>query len=125
MFWADSHNFLIDAQAGFRKGISTVDNTFILHNFVNVCLNQNQRLYCSFIDFRKAFDYVNRDCLWHKMILKGIRGKMFNIIHGMYRSVKSQVRVNGVLSEQFDSHSSVHQGESLSPFLFSLFVNDM
>ena len=125
MFWADSHSILMDAQAGFRKGRSTVDNTFILHNIVNVCLNQNQRLYCSFIDFRKAFDYGNRDCLWYKMILKGIRGKIFNIIHSMYQNVKSQVRVNGVLSEQFDCHLGVRQGESLSPFLFSLFVNDM
>ena len=49
---------------------------------------------------------------------------MFNIIHSMYRSVKSQVRVNGVLSEQFDYHLRVHQGESLSPFLL-LFVNDI
>ena len=44
----------------------------------------------------------------------------------MYQNVKSQVRVNGVLSEQFDCHLGVRQGESLSPpFLFSLFVNDM
>ena len=39
MFWADSHNILIDAQAGFHKGKSTVDNTFIVHNIVNVRLN--------------------------------------------------------------------------------------
>ena len=32
MFWTDSHKILIDAQAGFRKSRSTVDNTFILHN---------------------------------------------------------------------------------------------
>ena len=82
---------------------------------MSVCLNQNQ----------KAFDYVNRDCLWYTMILKGIRGKMFNIIHSMYQNVKWQVRVNGVLSEQLDCHLGVRQGESLSPFLFSLFVNDM
>ena len=50
---------------------------------------------------------------------------MFNIIHSMYQNVKWQVRVNGVLSEQFDCHLGVRQGESLSPFLFSLFVNDM
>ena len=48
-----------------------------------------------------------------------------NIIHSMYQNVKSQVRVNGVLSELFDCHLGVRQGESLSPFLFSLFVNDM
>ena len=92
---------------------------------MNVCLNQNQRLYCSFIDSRKAFDYVNSDCLWYKMILKGICGEMFNIIHSMYQNVKSQVRFTGVLSEQFDCHLGVRQGESLSSFLFSLFVNDM
>ena len=59
------------------------------------------------------------------MILKGIREKMFNIVHSMYQNVKSQVRVDGTLSEQFDCHLCVQQGESLSPFLFSLFVNDM
>ena len=43
----------------------------------------------------------------------------------MYQKVESQARVNGVLSDQFDCHLGVRQGESLSPFLFSLFVNDM
>ena len=78
-----------------------------------------------FIDFREAFDYVNRDCLWYKMILKVMRGKMFNIIDSMHQNVKSQVRVNGVLSGQFDCHLGVRQGSSLSTFIFFLFVNDM
>jgi len=29
-------------------------------------LNEGKRLYCAFIDFNKAFDYVVRDNLWMK-----------------------------------------------------------
>ena len=43
----------------------------------------------------------------------------------MYESVKSCVRVNGSLTDYFDSYMGVKQGEPLSPLLFILFVNDM
>ena len=39
----------------------------------------------------------------------------------MYRSVKSRVKYENVLSE----NSGVRQGECLSPFLFSMYVNDI
>jgi len=31
-------------------------------------LNEGKRLYCAFIDFTKAFDYVVRDKLWMQLI---------------------------------------------------------
>jgi len=43
----------------------------------------------------------------------------------MYSTVKSCVRVNGTLSEFFDSYMGVKQGEPLSTLLFIFFVNDM
>ena len=39
-------------------------------------LNEGKRLYCAFIDFTKAFDYVVRDNLWMKLIKLGIRGNI-------------------------------------------------
>jgi len=41
---------------------------------------EGKRLYCVFIDFTKAFDYVVRDNIWIKLIKLGIRGNIFNII---------------------------------------------
>ena len=41
---------------------------------------EGKRLYCVFIDFTKAFDYVVRDNIWTKLIKLGIRGNIFNII---------------------------------------------
>ena len=81
-------------------------------------LNQDKKLYCAFIDFTKAFDYVVRDKLWFTLIKLGIRGNMLNIIKSMYESVKSRVRFENQLSGEFSCMLSVRQGECLSPFLF-------
>ena len=66
-FWSDTYSVLIDAQGWFRSGRSTVDSIFILHGLINNCLNNSKKLYCASVDFRKAFDYISRDCLWYKL----------------------------------------------------------
>ena len=43
----------------------------------------------------------------------------------MYNSVKSRVKYDNELSNDFDSYLGVRQGECLSPFLFSMYLNDI
>ena len=76
-------------------------------------------------DFTKAFDYVVRDNLWLKLVKLGIRGKMLNIIRSMYSSVKSRVKLLNELSDEYECLLGVTQGECLSPFLFSMILNDI
>jgi len=64
--WADKYSVYIEAQAGFRSNMVTVDNIFVLHGIISHMLNEGKRLYCAFIDFNKAFDYVVRDNIWMK-----------------------------------------------------------
>jgi len=52
------------------------------------------------MDFSKAFDYVERNSLWSKLIKLGIRGKMMTILKSMYSSVKSRVRFNNKLNHE-------------------------
>ena len=84
-----------------------------------------EKLYCAFVDLSKAFVYINRDILWHKLIKLGVRGKILNVIKSMYETVKSKVKYQNQLSEEFDCYLGVRQGESLSPFLFSMYLNDI
>ena len=88
-------------------------------------LNQGKKLFCAFVDFTKAFDYMLRDNLWFKRIKLGIRGNILNIIKSMYETVKSKVRFKNKLSEEFSCMLGVRQGECISPFLFSMFLNDL
>ena len=67
-FWTESYDILMKEQAGFRSNRSTVDNLFVLHSIINSALQNGKKLFCAFLDFRKAFDYLNRDCLRFKLL---------------------------------------------------------
>ena len=121
----ESNNILCEEQAGFRKHYSTVDHIFSLKLLVDVYLAHGKKLYCAFVDYRKAFDSVNRTAMWHKLLSYNIDGKCFKIIHNMYDKAKSCVSSNNTISDFFTSHTGVRQGENLSPILFSLFLNDL
>ena len=123
--WAENYHIYVEAQAGFRKSMGTTDNIFILHSLISHCINNNRKLFSAFIDFKKAFDFVVRDILWYKLIKYGVRGKILNVIQSMYRNIKSKVKYNNSLSSEFTSFVGVRQGECLSPFLFSMYLNDL
>ena len=48
-----------------------------------------------------------------------------DIIVSMYRNVKSKVKYNNCLSEEFTCGTGVRQSKCLSPFLFAIYVNDI
>jgi hypothetical protein len=77
------------------------------------------------VDFEKAFDKVWRDGLWCKLLLNNINGKMYKVIYNMYQNIKSRIVYNNAVSDFFDCNNGVRQGENLSPFLFSIYLNDL
>ena len=122
--WENEFSILTYAQFGFRAGFSTVDAMFVLQSLIMKTLGNKKRLYCCFIDFQKAFDSIDRTQLWCKIFNTGIQGKLLNIIKSMYNNVKSCVKYDGAFSDYFCNDTGLMQGETLSPILFSLYVND-
>lgn len=118
-------NIIHSNQAGFRSGYSCSDHIFTLHSLIDILRKQRKKLYCAFIDFSSAFDKVNRINLWEKLLTNFVDGKLFRVIYNMYSNIKSCVWFNGEFTEYFSSEIGLRQGESLSPVLFSLFLNDM
>ena len=41
-----------------------------------------ERVHAAFIDFRKAYDSVNRDLLWAAIRGMGVHGAMLDTLHG-------------------------------------------
>ena len=50
---------------------------------------------------------------------------MLDIIKSIYQNVKSQVKHNSNSNSSFTCNTGVRQGECLSPFLFSMCLNDL
>ena len=123
--WAEEEEINIEQQAGFRKDYSTVDHMFTLYAIVQKYLLKNAKLYVAFVDFKKAFDSVNRNNLWNVLRKQGVNGKMYKALRGIYDSVIACVREKGIYSEFFNCPRGVKQGCLLSPQLFSFFINEM
>ena len=96
--WAKKYFVYIEAQVGFRGEMGTVDNICVLHGLISHMINNNKKLYSSFIDFSKAFDYVVRSNLWQKLLRLGFRGNLLNVLRSMYECIKSRVKVSNSLS---------------------------
>ena len=123
--YLEDNGLLNEDQAGFRHGYSTTDHIFTLHCLIELLKYQKKKLFCTFIDFSKAFDLVWRIGLWKKLLDTKINGKFFNVIHNLYHNIKSCILLNNEKSSFFSSNCGVRQGENLSPVLFALFLNDL
>ena len=121
----EQNKVLVEEQNGFRKMRSCLDHIFTLVTVIENRLKKRQSTYVSLVDMQKAFDTVNRTCLFEKLSGIGIHGKMYNAIKSVYQNVTSAVRVNGICSDWFEVENGVKQGCILSPTLFSIFVNDL
>ena len=61
--WAENYKVYVEAQAGFRKGMGTLYNIFVMNSLISHCLNNNKK-----------------ECIQHLLILK----KHSIMLVGMY-----------------------------------------
>ena len=119
-------NIVQAEQAGFKSDFSTIDHVCVFKSLADMYLSKRQRLYCCFVDYKKAFDTINRTTLWSKMLSSGISGKILNVIKNMYIKAKSSVSLTAEAeSDSFPCNIGVRQGENLSPLLFSIYLQDL
>lgn len=71
----------------------------------------------AFIDFKQAYDSVNRLILSTR--------KMYKALKAIYDNVRCSVRINGKLTAWFAVDCGLKQGCSLSSILFNLSINDL
>ena len=112
-------------QSGFMKNRMTTDNAFILYSLIMKQKFLSKPLYVCFVDFTKAFDYVNRAALLFKLRQRGVKGRFLDVIESMFNNSRCRVKVNGELSGEIDSLCGVLQGGMISPKLFNEYLCDI
>jgi sorting nexin-29 len=107
-------------QAGFRKGRSAMDHIFTMKQISEKCWEHNVDLFQIYIDFRQAYDHINRVKLYEAMVHFHISVKIIRLARLTMTSTENQVRVQTELTDSIATEQGLKQGDGLAPLLFNL-----
>jgi Reverse transcriptase (RNA-dependent DNA polymerase) len=119
--WAEQQELRAPTQAGFREGMG-LNGLLVMTHVIEKYRVLGQPVYACMIDFKTAFDCVQRDLLWERLQHLGVAGAGLAAIKSMYEEVSIRVKAGGSRSTPFKSVQGVKQGDPSSPTLFGLFV---
>ena len=81
--------------------------------------NSRKNTYFCFIDYAKAFDYVDHNKLWKILQEIGIPDYLTCLLRNMYAGQEATVRTGHGTTDWFQNGKGVCQGCILSPYLLN------
>ena len=111
-----------DVQAGFRNDKGTRDQTANIHWIIEKAREFQKNIYFCFIDYAKAFDWVDHNKLWKIPKEMGIPDHLTCLLRNLYAGQEVIVRTGHGTTDWFQIGKGVCQGCILSPCLFNLYA---
>jgi hypothetical protein len=81
-------------------------------------------LHTFFIDFKQAFESINRKRLFEAMDKMGIPQKLIRLIRMIMCPTKARVKIDNQISAHLEFNKGVRQGDGVSTTLFILALHN-
>ena len=114
------NNLTRDQQFGFTKQRRTTDSIYALIYAINHSKKYNYNLIITAVDFKKAFDSINRNKLLETMQKHKLHPKAIDIIINIYKNEKTVLTKENEFLDDIEITSGIKQGCNSSGTLFLL-----
>ena len=111
-----------DVQAGFIKCRGTRDQIANIQWIIEKAREFQKSIHFCFIDYKKAFDCVDRNKLQKILQEMGIPDHLTCLLRNLYADQEATVRTGHGTTDWFQIGKGVCQGCILSPCLFNLYA---
>ena len=118
-------DLLTEIQQGFRKGRRAEENLLVLETVLAWQTRTGRRMNAALLDITKAYDRVDRDILWQKLMDWEFPQKVINVLKAMYEGVHGVITFQGFQSGSLPLSIGLKQGCVLSPLLFALYIAEL
>ena len=112
-------------QTGYLKQRSAMQNLRLVQDIVEYCEYYDFPGILLFLDFKKAFDCVDHQFLFHLLHKFNFKESFIGWIKVMYKNAVGSVVNNGWVSQKFEINQGIRQGCPLSALLFILVAEVM
>ena len=113
---------LPDVQVGFSKGRGIRDQIANICWVIKKVREFQKNIYFHFIEYAKAFDYVNHNKLWKVLEEMGIPDHLTCLLRNLYAGQEATVTTGHGTTDWFQIRTGVCQGCILSLCLFILYA---
>lgn len=108
-----------------EKNRSTVDAIFVIRQIAEKAIEYNKTAYMCFIDLTKAFDRVRLPDVVKLLKKKNVHPDIPSIITELNTNNWTQIQVEGRKTRRLPMQTGIRQGDSLSPILFNLIMDEL
>ena len=123
--WWFQSGAISNLQGACRKGISCVQTAFLLQESISTLLQNNSKVFVTYLDVSKAFDGVWIGGLFYRLWEIGVHGKTWRILYNTYKDFQCRARIQGKMSEWYPLNCGIHQGGYLSLIKYLAFINSL
>ncbi|KAL4446708.1 hypothetical protein ABPG77_007952 [Micractinium sp. CCAP 211/92] len=123
--YASENAILNDSQYGFTARRSTHLQLMNVLNALEDAKMYRRDIYMLYVDVSAAFDTVDHDKLLQLMWDMGFPLHAVQAVQGLYNGASTSIRAAFGTSDPVEIERGALQGDSLSPFLFLLFIEPL